>query len=121
MATLVSSEFRDAVTVLPAFKAMDDGAKRLFRGLSPRLQEGLRRKLARPIVVPQARNTRSLDHKLITVQIRQVYHSPQKVMDGLKYTPLLDYRQGMDTTRKWIEFSNRVPARSHPVVEPRVK
>jgi len=119
--TLVSSEFREAVSVLPAFKAMDDGAKRLFRGLSPRLQESIRRRLARPIVVPQARSTRRLDHKLITAQIRQVYHSPQKAMDRLKYAPLLDHRRGMDTTQKWLEFANRVPSRSHPGVEPGVK
>ncbi len=119
--TLVSSEFREAVSVLPAFRAMDDGAKRLFRGLSPRMQERIRRRLARPIVVPQVRSTRSLDHKLITAQIRRVYHSPQKAMDRLQYAPLLDYRQGMDTTRKWLEFANRVPVRSHPGVEPGVK
>jgi uncharacterized protein YwgA len=119
--TLVSSEFREAVTVLPALKSMDDGARRLFRGLSPRVQEAIRRRLARPMVVPKARSARSLDHKLITAQIRRVYHSPQKAMDRLGYTPLLDYRRGMDTTRAWLEFAHRVPARSHPGVEPGVK
>jgi len=70
--------------------------------------------------VATLRNTRSLDHKLTTVQVRRVFHSPEKIASQLGYKHLLDRSRGMETTRRWLEFANLIPA-SHPAVEPHVK
>jgi nucleoside-diphosphate-sugar epimerase len=86
---LLSTEFREGLSVVPAFKSM--------------------------------RDTRRLDHKLTTVQVRRVYHSPEKIVRQLGYQHLLDRSRGNETTRRWLEFANLIPARSHPVVEPHVK
>ena len=118
---LLSTEFREGVSVVPAFKSLNDGAKRVLTGLSPRWQERIRRRIARPTIIHPVRETRSLEHKLTTVQIRRVYHSPARIVSQLGYKHLLDHSRGMETTRRWLEFANLVPARSHPVVDPHVK
>jgi nucleoside-diphosphate-sugar epimerase len=118
---LLSTEFREGISVVPAFKSMNDSAKRVLTGMSPRWQERIRSRIARPTIIQPVRETRSLDHKLTTVQIRRVYHSPAKMMSQLGYKSLLDHSQGMETTRRWLEFANVIPAGSHPIVEPHVK
>ena len=118
---LLSTEFREGVSVVPAFKSMNDSAKRVLNSLSPRWQERIRRRIARPIIIHPVRETRSLEHKLTTVQIRRVYHSPDKIVRQLGYKHLLDHSRGMETTRRWLEFANLIPAGSHPAVKPHVK
>lgn len=118
---LLSTEFREGISVVPAFKSMNDGAKRVLTSLSPIWQERIRRRIARPIIIHPVRESRSLEHKLTTVQIRRVYHSPAKIVSQLGCKPLLDHSRGMETTRRWLEFANLIPAGSHPVVEPHVK
>ncbi len=112
--TLVSRDFRDAVSIVPAFKKMDDAAKGLLNRMSSRFQETLSSKLRRPTVIKEVRRAPGLEHKLITAQIRRVYHSPEKIMSHLNYKPMLDYRQGMNTTQKWLEFANLIPS-SNPI------
>ncbi len=118
---LFSSEFREGLSVVPAFKSINDSAKRALNSLSPQWQARIRSRITRPIVIHPVRNTRSLDHKLTTVQVRRVYHAPEKIMRELGYQHLLDRPRGMETTRRWLEFANLIPSRSHPVVQPHVK
>ena len=118
---LLSTEFREGVSVVPAFKSMNDSAKRMLNSLSPRWQERIRSRITRPTIIHPVRDTRSLDHKLTTVQVRRVFHSPEKIVRQLGYTHLLNRSRGMETTRRWLEFANLIPARSHPAVEPNVK
>lgn len=118
---ILSTEFREGLSVVPAFKNMNDSAKRALNSLSPAWQDRIRRRIARPTIIHPVRNTRSLDHKLTTVQVRRVFHSPEKITKQLGYQTLLDRPRGNETTRRWLEFANLVPARSHPAVEPRVK
>jgi hypothetical protein len=118
---LLSTEFREGVSVVPAFKSMNDGARRVLHSFSPHWQERIRRRIARPIIIHPVHETRSLEHKLTTVQIRRVYHSPAKIVSQLGYKHLLDHSRGMETTRRWLEFANLIPAGSHPVVKPHVK
>ena len=99
---------------------MNDSAKRVLNSLSPGWQARIRGRITRPIVIQPVRNTRSLDHKLTTVQVRRVFHSPEKIASQLGYKHLLDRSRGMETTRRWLEFANLIPA-SHPAVEPHVK
>ncbi len=117
---LLSTEFREGISVVPAFKSLNDGARSILTSMSPRWQERIRRRIARPIIIHPVRETRSLEHKLTTVQIRRVYHSPARIVSQLGYKHMLDRSRGMDTTRRWLEFANLIPA-SHPVVEPHVK
>ena len=117
---LLSTEFREGLSVVPAFKSMNDSAKRVLNSLSPGWQARIRGRITRPIVIQPVRNTRSLDHKLTTVQVRRVFHSPEKIASQLGYKHLLDRSRGMETTRRWLEFANLIPA-SHPAVEPHVK
>jgi nucleoside-diphosphate-sugar epimerase len=118
---LLSTEFREGVSVVPAFKSLNDTAKGILNGLSPRWQEIIRRRIARPTIILPVRDTRSLEHKLTTVQVRRVYHSPGKLVSQLGYRHLLDRSRGMETTRRWLEFANVIPSVSHPTVEPHVK
>lgn len=118
---LLSTEFREGLSVVPAFKSMNDSAKRALNSMSPRWQARIRSRITRPIVIHPVRNTRSLDHKLTTVQVRRVYHSPEKIMRELGYKHLLNRPRGMETTRRWLEFANLIPSGSHPTVEPHVK
>jgi hypothetical protein len=53
--------------------------------------------------------------------VRRVFHSPEKIANQLGYKTLLDRPRGNETTRRWLEFANLIPARSHPAVEPHVK
>jgi nucleoside-diphosphate-sugar epimerase len=117
---LVSREFRDGVGVVPAFRAVNAFVEGLYRRLSPQTQERIRQRLSRPTRIEEARVGVPLDHKLITGQVRRVFHSPEKMMQRLGYRPFLDYRQGLETTRAWLEFAGLVP-RSHPGVDPDVK
>jgi nucleoside-diphosphate-sugar epimerase len=118
---LLSTEFREGLSVVPAFKSLNDTAKGVLNSLSPRWQERIRRRIARPLIIHPVRETRSLEHKLTTVQIRRVYHSPAKIVSQLGYKHLLDRSRGMETTRRWLEFANLIPAGSHPTVKPHVK
>ena len=118
---LLSTEFREGISVVPAFRSLNDSAKRALNSLSPSWQERIRRRIARPTIIHPVRETRSLEHKLTTVQIRRVYHSPAKIVSQLGYKHLLDHSRGMETTRRWLEFANLIPAGSHPVVKPHVK
>jgi hypothetical protein len=120
---LLSTEFREGVSVVPAFKSLNDSAKGVLNSLSPRWQERIRRRITRPTIIHPVRDTRSLEHKLTTVQVRRVFHSPARIASQLGYKQLLDHSRGMETTRRWLEFANLIPApaRSHPVVEPHVK
>ena len=120
-AMLLSSEFREAISVVPAFKSMNESAKSMLAGLGPRWRARVRRRIARPIIIQPVGETRSLEHKLTTVQIRRVYHSPEKIVSRLGYKALLDHSRGMETTRRWLEFANLIPAGSHPAVKPDVK
>ncbi len=118
---LLSTEFREGLSVVPAFKSMNDSAKRVLNSLSPSWQARIRERITRPIVIQPVRNTRSLDHKLTTVQVRRVFHSTDKIQRELGYKPLLDRPRGMETTRRWLEFANLIPSGSHPAVKPHVK
>jgi nucleoside-diphosphate-sugar epimerase len=118
---LLSTEFREGIGVVPAFRDMNDSAKRALNRLSPAWQERIRRRIARPTIIRPVRNTRSLDHKLTTAQVRRVYHSTEKIQHRLGYKTLLDRPRGNETTRRWLEFAGLIPARSHPAVEPHVK
>ena len=118
---LLSTEFREGLSVVPAFKSLNDSAKGVLNSLSPTWQERIRRRITRPTIIHPVRETRSLEHKLTTVQIRRVYHSPEKIVRQLGYKHLLDRPRGMETTRRWLEFANLIPSGSHPPVEPHVK
>jgi hypothetical protein len=48
----------------------------------------------------------ALDGKDIKEQGKSVYHSPRKIMDGLGFRHVYNYRQGMATVRKWRELAN---------------
>lgn len=106
LGTVVSRDFREAMSTLPVLKQIDKAAMGVFRRLDPRRQEELRQKLRKPVIIREAQANPSLAHKLITAQSRRVYHSPNKLITRLGYEPLLDYRQGLETTRKWLEFAN---------------
>ncbi len=111
---LFSREFRDAMATVPAFNKMDQAAMRLFNSMNPQLQEKLRSKIRKPISIKESRRAPSLDDKLVRTQIRRVYHSPEKIMNRLNYSPLMDYREGMLTTQKWLEFSHLIPSARSP-------
>lgn len=108
--TMVSRDFREAIGNVPAIKKIDDVAMGLFNRMNPGFKEKLRGKLRKPITIRETPALQTLDHKLVTAQIRRVYHSPDKIVSRLGYKPLLSYAEGMRTTQKWLEFCNLIPS-----------
>jgi len=107
-----SGEFRAALSALPAFRALNDAAMGLFGKLPARYRHGLRERLTWPIRVTKADSGPSLDDRYVTVQARRVYHSPQKLREGLAWQPALGYVEGLETTAAWLRFAQAVPADS---------
>jgi nucleoside-diphosphate-sugar epimerase len=99
-----SGEFRQALSILPAFRALNEGAYRRFIRLNPRYQQWLHEKMARPTVIAKQLKGPRLDHKFIREQLKTVYHSPARIMRTLSFRPFT-YRQGMETVREWWLFA----------------
>ena len=106
MKILKSREFREAMSVFPAFKKFNAFACNLFYRLHPDFQNKLLHKLTGPMIIKEDSPRINFDDPHIRVQVRQVYHSPQKIISKLKYAPLLDYRQRKKTTGDWFQFIN---------------
>ena len=90
--------------MVPIFKRLNDFAFGMFKRLNPELQKKLRKKLERPIVINKQLNKSKVD-QLVKVQIRKIYHSPEKIMRELGYKPKVTYEEGMESTRRWMTFA----------------
>lgn len=101
---LKSREFRDTLSVFPAFKKINEFACNTFNGLNPNIQNKLRQKLTGPIVIKKESTRINLNDPHIKVQVRQIYHSPQKIISKTNYTPLLNYQQRKETAESWLKF-----------------
>ena len=105
---LVSGEFREALSMFPAFEKLNRLAYKLFARLNPNIQIKLRQKLEKPINIEKEIPGINLDNRYIKVQIRQYYHSPEKIVNKLNYTPLLNYEQRMRSIESWFRYINIV-------------
>jgi nucleoside-diphosphate-sugar epimerase len=47
----------------------------------------------------------SLDDRYVTVQVRQVFHSPAKLQKTLGWEPPLSYERGLETLAAWLRFA----------------
>jgi nucleoside-diphosphate-sugar epimerase len=103
---LLSGDFRKAMCMFPLFKRFNDFLYRKFMQSSLEFQQKVRRRMERPTVIPKDRPGLKLDNRYIKEQLKSVYHSPRKIMDGLGFRHVYSYRQGMETVRKWLEFAN---------------
>jgi nucleoside-diphosphate-sugar epimerase len=101
---MLSGEFRQCLSMVPIFKRLNDFAFGMFKRLNPELQKKLRKKLERPIVINKQLNKSKVD-QLVKVQIRKIYHSPEKIMRELGYKPKVTYEEGMESTRRWMTFA----------------
>lgn len=104
---LLSGEFRRNLCRVELFKRANDMASNMFYNLSPSFQRYLRRKLERPIVIEKSPDF-DLKDQYIKVQIRRVYHSPEKAMKTFGYNPLLNFGEGMETIKSWLKFANLI-------------
>ena len=105
---LISREFRDTMSKFPIFKNLDDFACNMFFRLKSETQTKLRQKLSGPIIINKESPKISLNQPYIGVQTRQFYHSPQKIISKLNYTPFLNYQKRKETTESWFKFINLV-------------
>jgi nucleoside-diphosphate-sugar epimerase len=103
---LISGEFRKALCLFPALNHFNAYVYRKFSESSLEFQRKVRARLERPTSVPRDRPGPKLDSKYIKEQLKAVYHSPRKTMDGLGFRHVYNYREGIETVRKWLEFAN---------------
>jgi nucleoside-diphosphate-sugar epimerase len=102
---LFSGEFRRALSMIPAFKAVNDFAANLFNRLSPETQAKFRHKLEKPAPVAGKETQRNLNPEFLRAQIRRNYFSSEKLARELNYKPTLDYTQGLETLKSWLRFA----------------
>ncbi len=102
---LASGEFRSALSLFPAFRALNERAYSWFNSANPAFQRWVRRHLQRPTTVAKQSAQRPLDDYLVRIQTRKVYYSPEKVMNKLGYRPVLSYQQQMQTMQAWLKFA----------------
>jgi len=103
---LVSGETRQALSVFPAFRAINAWAYEWLTIRSLRFQTLIRHHLERPIIIRKDSPRLSFDDSLVKLQTREVYYSPQKLIDKVGYSPILTYQQQMETLGCWLEFAN---------------
>ena len=103
---LMSRDVRNALSVFPAFKKFDEFASNTFFALNPDMQKKLRQKLKGPTIITKETNKRNLENPYIKVQVRQVFHSPEKIISKINYTPFLDYQHRRESTESWLNFIN---------------
>jgi len=103
---LSSREFRNVMSKFPAFKKIEDFAFYIFFRQKSDIQMKIRQKLTGPIIINKDTGTIDVTAPLIRVQVRQVFHSPEKIMSRLNYRPLLDREQRRKTTESWLRFIN---------------
>jgi nucleoside-diphosphate-sugar epimerase len=101
---LASSEFRNSLTVIPAFAAINGFAREVFHSLNPELQGRLRATWNRPRTFSSESSAPDLAQRFITVQVRRPYFAPRKIQQRLGYAPILTYKEGMETIRRWYNF-----------------
>ena len=102
---VASGEFRSALSLFPAFRALNERAYSWFSSASPAFQAWMRRRLQRPITVAKQSSRRPLDDYLVRVQGRKVYYSSEKAINSLGYRPVLSYQQQMQTMQAWLKFA----------------
>lgn len=100
-----SGEFRNSLSVFPAVKKANQALYDYFQGRSPAFQDKVRKLLERPVHVAKEASGRNLKDPLLQVQVRTVYHSPEKAAKVLGYRQFLDYPRGMETTAAWLKFA----------------
>jgi nucleoside-diphosphate-sugar epimerase len=113
---LLSGEFRRAMGMFPLFNRLNAYIYRTFSTTSLEFQRKVRGRLERPTVIKKDRPGPKVDGKYIKEQTKTVYHSPKKIMDRLGFRQVYDYRAGMETVRKWLEFANLAKADSTSLV-----
>jgi len=103
---LKSREFRTAMSIFPAFKKLDDFVCNIFFSQKPEIQDKLRLKLMGPVIIAKETKRINANDPYIRVQIRQVYHSPEKMISKINYSPFLYSQQRKETTASWFRFIN---------------
>jgi nucleoside-diphosphate-sugar epimerase len=103
---LLSGEFRQALSVLPVFRRVNEYAYDVFSSMSPQFQARVKRKVGRTILISKHEPASVLNSEMLKVQLRQAYYSPEKMMKELKYRPLLKYEDEIRTVKAWLEFAN---------------
>lgn len=102
--TMVSGEFRDSLSMIPVFRKTNQVIYNFFNSLNPDLQKKIRQKLEKPTIIKQESNKLPLNNLFIQSQVRQVYHSPEKIKRMIDYKPIINYQQELETIKKWYDF-----------------
>lgn len=103
---IASAQFRQGLSAIPIFKALNDYAYKTFTGLSPNLQGRIRAKLERPIVISKDSRSIDLSDPFVVEQIRRTYFAPTKFMTRVSYSPMLSEEEGQRSIRSWFDYAN---------------
>lgn len=109
---IASAQFRQGLSAIPAFKALNEYAYKVFTGLSPSLQSQIRAKLERPIVISKDDRSVDIADAFAVEQIRRTYFAPTKFMTRVGYQPMLTEEEGMNSIRSWFDYSHLTAARN---------
>lgn len=101
---IADSDFRNLLSALPLFGRLNNYLSYQFNCLSPRLQAFVRSRLSSPQSFPKEPAGHNHSAFLINMQTRKVRHSIEKAKAVLKYEPVMNYVDGLENTKKWLEF-----------------
>ncbi|GAB4334158.1 MAG: NAD-dependent epimerase/dehydratase family protein [Calditrichia bacterium] len=104
--TLVSGEFRNALSVIPVIDKLNRFAYRTLQSLDPQIQKKLRQKLEKPIIIREMREKVDLSDQFVRVQVRRFFHSPEKIQNMLGYRPKFNTDELWEHYKEWLKFAN---------------
>ena len=106
LSVLSSREFRNGMAKFPFFRKFNEFATEMFFRQNSDIQANIRSKLTGPVIVRKESKRIDVNNPLLRPQIRQVYHSPEKIISTMNYSPLLNYQQRKETIVSWFKYLN---------------
>jgi nucleoside-diphosphate-sugar epimerase len=98
---LVSDEVRTALRLNPGFASIEKKAKRAVRRFGKGAEQRLRNSFNGPTKVTTGQTREVLDRALISQQLRDVKHNPERCQRELGFNPPLSFADSMQSFRDW--------------------
>jgi hypothetical protein len=106
LSVALSGEFRESLSALPLFAAMNPGIHSMFEHLSQGVQVRRLERMQWPVRIGKTPAPgRSLADRYATVQARRWFHSPAQLATTLGWKPPLSYERGPETLVAWLRFA----------------
>lgn len=103
---LSSKEFRSVMSKFPVFKGFSEFAVKMFLRQNFDVRAKIKNKLTGPVIIRKETKSIDVNSSLLRPQIRQFYHSPEKIISKMNYFPLLNYQQRKESIASWFKYIN---------------